>query len=331
MKSAAQADQRPLVTLAVLAYQQEELVRQAIEAAFAQTYSPLEIILSDDASSDRTYAVIEQMAAAYTGPHAVRINRNANNLGLVGHVNALFEMAAGDFVLLAAGDDVSLPQRTERVVSAFVDDGRVMLVHTPVERIDTAGRNLGLWHPPMRGKPDDVASLAVNLGLHLGASAGYRKVVFDHFGRVAEAFAYEDLVLGFRARLLGELKYLDVPLVRYRVDTGMTRSDRPLEKKIRLQRRIRSLKMIRAVFRQRMTDYQRMERPDTVVLDAMAARLRDAESRLAYHEAPSGLFSARRPGSIVEALRAAYGEARMELLSGLKVRLRSLTPGRSSR
>ena len=331
MSSTAQAGPRPLVTFAVLAYRQEDLVQQAIEAAFAQTYSPLEIILSDDASSDRTYAVIEEMAAAYSGPHVLRINRNANNLGLIGHVNALFELAAGDFVLLAAGDDVSLPQRTERLVSAFMEDERVMLVHTPVERIDSTGQILGLWHPPMLGKPDEVASLAMSLGLHLGASAGYRRAVFDHFGPIVEAFAYEDLVLGFRARLLGEMKYLDTPLVRYRVDTGMTRKEKPLESSVRNQRRVRALKMMRAVFRQRMADYRRTERPEPAVLSAMATKLRDAESRLAYHEAPAKLFSGRRPGSVIEALRAAYGEARMEFLSALKVRVRSLSSGRSSR
>ena len=329
MSSSAQAGPRPLVTFAVLAYQQEDLVRQAIEAAFAQTYSPLEIILSDDASSDRTHAVIEEMAAAYSGPHVLRINRNANNLGLIGHVNALFELAAGDFVLLAAGDDLSLPLRTERVVSAFMDDERVMLVHTPVERIDSMGRTLGLWHPPMLGKPDDVASLAISLGLHLGASAGYRKAVFDRFGPLVEAFAYEDLVLGFRARLLGEMKYLDTPLVRYRVDTGMTRKEKPLERSVRNQRRVRALKMIRAVFRQRMADYRRTECPEPAVLGAMGARLRDVDSRLAYHEAPGALFDQRRPGSVAEALKAVHGEARLQLVSGLKARLRSLSPGRS--
>ena len=44
----------PRVTLAVIAYNQERFIREAIEGAFAQTYQPLEIILSDDCSSDRT-------------------------------------------------------------------------------------------------------------------------------------------------------------------------------------------------------------------------------------------------------------------------------------
>jgi len=45
---------RPLVTFALVAYNQEQYIREAVEGAFAQTYEPLEIILSDDCSSDRT-------------------------------------------------------------------------------------------------------------------------------------------------------------------------------------------------------------------------------------------------------------------------------------
>ena len=320
---------RPLVTFAVLAYQQEELVRQAIEAAFAQTYSPLEIILSDDGSGDRTFEVIERMAAAYDGPHSVRVNRNRENLGLIGHVNAIFKMARGEIVLLAAGDDVSLPERTERVVSAFGEGADVMLVHTPVERIDAVGTMLGLWHAPMRGKPDDIGSLALSLGLHLGASAGYRKVVFDRFGPIVQRAAYEDLVLGFRARLLGRLVGLDLPLVRYRVDTGMTKKDKPLEKRVRTQRRVRALEMMRAVFRQRMADLESVGERDLAVLSEMEARLRDVETRLAYHDAPGCLLDARRPGRIVDVLRAVCDEARREFTASAKARLRRLMGTRS--
>lgn len=329
MKPEVVQQERPLVTFAVLAYQQEELVRQAIEAAFAQTYSPLEIILSDDGSGDRTFEVIERMAAAYEGPHSVRINRNQENLGLIGHVNAIFEMARGEIVLLAAGDDVSLPERTERVVSAFGEGADVMLVHTPVERIDAVGTMLGLWHAPMRGKSDDIGSLALSLGLHLGASAGYRKVVFDRFGPIVERAAYEDLVLGFRARLLGRLVGLDLPLVRYRVDTGMTKKDKPLEKSVRTQRRIRALKMMRAVFRQRMADLESVGKQDPALLSELGARLRDVESRLAYHENPGALFGKARPAPVLDMLSAAYDEARREWSAGVKARLRALV-GRTS-
>ena len=46
------ASDRPLVTFALFAYNQEKYIREAVEGAFAQTYAPLEIILSDDCSTD---------------------------------------------------------------------------------------------------------------------------------------------------------------------------------------------------------------------------------------------------------------------------------------
>lgn len=63
------ATDRPLVTFALFAYNQEDYVREAVQDAFAQTYEPLEIILSDDCSSDRTYQIMHEMAVAYRGPH----------------------------------------------------------------------------------------------------------------------------------------------------------------------------------------------------------------------------------------------------------------------
>lgn len=64
MTSEEKKDQdRPLVTFALIAYDQERFIREAVEGAFSQTYSPLEIILSDDCSSDRTFEIIKDVAA----------------------------------------------------------------------------------------------------------------------------------------------------------------------------------------------------------------------------------------------------------------------------
>jgi len=99
--------ERPLVTFALFAYNQEQYIRQAVEAALAQTYEPLEIIISDDCSSDSTFQVISDLAAGYTGPHTVVARRNANNLGLAAHISTVMEAVNGELVVVAAGDGVS--------------------------------------------------------------------------------------------------------------------------------------------------------------------------------------------------------------------------------
>ncbi|HYG27035.1 MAG TPA: glycosyltransferase family A protein, partial [Caulobacteraceae bacterium] len=107
---------RPLATFILFAYNQERFVREAIAAALAQDYEPLEIILSDDCSSDRTFDFMQEMAAGYRGPHSVRAARTSRNLGVTQHVLGRGREARGEIVVVAAGDDISKPHRTSRIV-----------------------------------------------------------------------------------------------------------------------------------------------------------------------------------------------------------------------
>jgi len=74
----------PLVTFALFAYNQGKYIRQAVEGALAQTYENLEIIISDDASPDKTFEIMQELVRDYSGPHKIILNRNERNLGIVG-------------------------------------------------------------------------------------------------------------------------------------------------------------------------------------------------------------------------------------------------------
>ncbi|MCA9494687.1 MAG: glycosyltransferase family 2 protein, partial [Myxococcales bacterium] len=117
-------EERPLITFFVVAFNQEAFVREAIAGAFAQTWEPLQIVLSDDASKDGTFAIMEEMAAAYDGPHRVVLNRNPTNLGIGEHVNACMALAEGELIVGSAGDDVSLPHRVQRLYEAWLASGK---------------------------------------------------------------------------------------------------------------------------------------------------------------------------------------------------------------
>ena len=52
---------KPLISFLLLTYNQENYIQDAINGALAQTYSPLEIIISDDCSTDGTYKKIEEI------------------------------------------------------------------------------------------------------------------------------------------------------------------------------------------------------------------------------------------------------------------------------
>ncbi len=216
---------RPLVSFVLFTFNQEPYVRLAVAAALAQTYEPLEIIISDDASSDRTAAVIAEALDGYAGPHQVSFLRNPCNLGLIGHVNKLCNLARGDLIVVAAGDDISHPERVQRQVEAFLQEpGRVHSVHSAVMKIDLQGRPLGLWTPPILQTDNSPEQLMFRLNGVIGATHAWSRAAWQHFGPIRVAGTYEDLVMVFRAALLGGVRYIDAPLVDYRWGSGISTS-----------------------------------------------------------------------------------------------------------
>ena len=221
--------ERPLVTMAVTGYRQEHLVRHAVASAFAQTYRPLEIILSDDCSPDGTFAVMEEMAAAYRGPHTVRLNRNPVNLGIVGHTNHVWQLANGALLTACHGDDIAEPTKVERLVEAWrAGAGKVTAVHSCMMQIDEDGNELGLRFPPKVSTENPSPKEWLTAWKYaIGATVLYDRRIMEFFGDLPEFCLIEDTPMIFRAILLGQLAYVDEPLVRYRV--GGVSSGRPGE------------------------------------------------------------------------------------------------------
>src|SRR4051812_30904249 len=78
--SNAPATQRPLISIGVPAYNGARHIAEALESALAQDYTPLEVIVVDDASTDDTETICRRFAAA---DRRIRYVRNGRNLGAV--------------------------------------------------------------------------------------------------------------------------------------------------------------------------------------------------------------------------------------------------------
>lgn len=225
----SQPADRPLVTFFVMAYNQERMVRAAIEGAFAQTWEPLEVLLSDDCSPDGTFAVMQEMAAAYRGPHRVVLNRNPVNLGIVPHIDRIMEIARGAFVIQSGGDDVSEPDRAAVLAEAWLaGEERVKLVHSAVTDVDAEGRPLSPRRPAAIADRGTTPRDFIDRNMHvIGAAEGWDRALWDRFGPLAPTAELEDRALPFRALLIGEVAWIDRPLVRYRVG-GVSDLSRPM-------------------------------------------------------------------------------------------------------
>ena len=212
-----------LATFFLITYNQEDYVREAIEGAFSQTYRPLEIVISDDCSTDGTFRIIEEMAANYAGPHKLVVNRNCENLGLIGHINRITSLSSGELIVYGAGDDISLPHRTEKLVERYLASGRrVSLIHSSVYLIDISGNRVGTRLPPVISGSMDLGEMAVSGALIIGATTSFTRKIEETFGPIQHRKCIEDLVMGFRSALTGGLQYIPEPLILYRHESGIT-------------------------------------------------------------------------------------------------------------
>jgi len=208
---------QPLVSVIVVSYNQEAFVREAVRSAFAQTYSPLEIVLSDDGSADRTFAIMEEEAAAYGGPHKVVLNRNPSNIGVAQHYNRAAGLATGEIIIVQDGDDISLPERAVKVARAFQEPTPVDMVCSDVAMIDKAGQPLARRERP----PVSPLTLPEAVGMGSISAAGcacaYSRTLWRKYGPIEPEVLQEDVVLPFRALLERGIRVLDEPLVEYRI------------------------------------------------------------------------------------------------------------------
>ena len=212
----------------LISYRQAGTVGAAIAGALAQTYQPLEILVSDDASGDGTWAAIQAAVAGYAGPHRLVLNRNPVNLGIGAHLSKLVALSRGELLFVTAGDDVSLPQRCARTVAAWLAQGRRPdLIASALVDIDAGGAGHGLIQPADLARWRSAADWAACRPQVIGAGQAWTRRLFERFGPLPAGTVAEDLILVFRAIVSGGAITLTEPLVQYRRG-GLSRRRRAL-------------------------------------------------------------------------------------------------------
>lgn len=255
---------RPLVSILLIAYRQADTVGAAIAGALAQNWSPLEIIASDDASGDGTWEAMQRAVAGYTGPHRVHLNRNEHNLGIGAHLSALAQKAQGELLVVAAGDDVSLPQRCKKLVEAWLaHERRPDLLASALADLDTEGRVHGEILPSDLGTYTSLAQWAAQPPHVVGAAQAWTKRLFDRFGPLPPGTVAEDLVMVFRALGSGGAITLREPLVQYRRG-GISRRRRNLHARDVVERLLNNNRHALVETQQMLRDAAAMGRLDEI-------------------------------------------------------------------
>ena len=212
----------PLVSLCILTYNQERYIRETVEGALSQDYPNLEIVISDDNSTDSTFRIIKEMTAGYVGPHSLIVNQNNPNKGIIEHVNrVVFELSHGDYIMLSGGDDVCMPQTISFAMNKCLENGCCSISFN-ANIINANSQVTGHLH-----KMEDNSDCIYELEHYLtgkyktnGACRLLKREIYEVFGKFGKDCPTEDTPSLFRTFLYGRVGFCSIPNINYRIHGG---------------------------------------------------------------------------------------------------------------
>ena len=204
---------RPLVSVVLPVFNGELFLSEAIESVLAQTWSPVELIVVDDGSTDRSAEIARGYPLTYL---------HQENSGVAAARNRGIEAAQGELVSFVDQDDVWLPDKLERQVAALRADRAAGICSCRFEMFLQPGDELPDW-----------ADVSLLQGSHRTPQVGtllVRSELFDEVGLFDTSYvAANDTDWFLRTRDVGvRVAIVDEPLQRYRLHSGNASAQKEL-------------------------------------------------------------------------------------------------------
>lgn len=218
----ARLEAAPLVSVCVPTFNRAGYLRACLDSVRAQTWSPIEIVVSDNCSTDGTREMLRDM-------HDVRVLLQESNVGMVGNWNAVLGRAQGEYAVLLSDDDVLAPDFVATLVAALRDTA-AEFAWSPVTIIDSEGRPCGTSPAGPRiesGRSFVDATLAERRVLYPSAIV-FRRAAFREIGGFVDIGNLTDVA--FRIALAerrpdARIACHPVPLVSYRIHASALTGD----------------------------------------------------------------------------------------------------------
>ncbi len=219
--------QLPKLSYLLLSYNRAKYIRSAVENAFAQDYAgELEIIISDDCSTDASYDIIKDCVANYTGDRRVIVTQTPQNGHLAAHTNHALTFATGEWIIRADDDDYSSVDRCSLIAEAICQFPDCTYVGVQIEYFDDSQEEAILQtasQPTRRSEArmrrfdlQDGFDSVKDMGSRSPQMNAWRKDCYDIFGALdPRGYYVDDYCVYLRANLLGSCVMIDHPILHF--------------------------------------------------------------------------------------------------------------------
>ncbi|MFI0237022.1 glycosyltransferase family 2 protein [Streptomyces sp. NPDC016845] len=207
----------PDVTVTVIVFNDAERLPRAVASLQAQTHANIEIVISDDHSTDHTPRVARELAAS--DPRITYLRLPENSGGCSAPRNRALDIARAPYAMFLDSDDELPPRAVELLLAAHREDPSIDFAMGAVERIRVDTGRASVWMPHLVAERRTVDGIEAEPGFffeHLSTSKMYARAFLDRHGlRFPEGIHYEDQLFSARAYCLAK-SFTVVPEPVYR-------------------------------------------------------------------------------------------------------------------
>jgi glycosyltransferase involved in cell wall biosynthesis len=223
---------QPLVSVAVLTYNQREMVADTLESVLCQDYPQIEIVVGDDGSRDGTQALISRIASRH--PRTVKPLLARENAGITINSNRVLRACSGELVAWLGGDDLFLPGKISRQVEVMDQFARAAISYHAVQAFDgETGRLLRVANE-REPQLQTVHDLLRRVSFWIPTSVMHRREVVPAHGFREEIRYASDWLFWIETALAGPIVWFEGIWARYRIHDAQLTG--PLSKNVQALR-----------------------------------------------------------------------------------------------
>ncbi len=208
---------RPLVTVIVTFHNQAEFVFGALDSVAAQSERNIQLIITNDGSTDDTADRINEWCAL-NRPDTVIVESDSN-VGLPAVLNLAVPQIRGEFLVIHNGDDELYPDRIRSQLRVLLDNPEVGVVYSDMVYHDPSGRPTGERRPPAHGpkhEGDILHHFISDSFMPGGPALMVRTSLLARVGPWREDLMADDFDFILRLSEVARFKYLPIDAVLYR-------------------------------------------------------------------------------------------------------------------
>src|SRR5712672_2734146 len=145
----------PLLSIGLFVYNGERFLEEVLQSILSQTFTDFELIISDNASTDRTGEISQAYAKR---DNRIRYYRGEKNMGAGWNVRRVYELATAKYFKWAAADDVLEPEFLRRCVEILEGDHDCVVAYAKTKEVDENGIVIKNYVTPIKADSNDPVS-----------------------------------------------------------------------------------------------------------------------------------------------------------------------------